>query len=440
MRCIGGLCALVIAGVLTACSGAGSTAGHPNSPASAGASPGSSASSAAEQMPSETPSGAAASSASPTDTALRLQALLGEHSILASEMMRARIRADAGLADAANSALSTNAAAMSALLTPILPASAREQFATAWGEHIQALFNYARGLSVGDATVRSTARTDLVKYDGQLAEFFVAHSQGRLSRTAALDAVRMHIDQLLAGADAYAAKNYTASANQYRLSYSHTFDLGAVLARSFLPAKAAADLGSPTAQLRSALTKLLGEHVALVIAAMRSTVSDPAGLAALGAAVNANTADLTGAIDSLFGATAAKGFQALWADHVDQLMAYARATAQHDSAGQERARFALRSFEQSFAGYLNGATQSRLGRPALAQAFVMHDRELLAEIDAYAAKSFSQAQDLSDQTYQDMFMVSGQLAGAIGATLAGRLPRGGSQTGGGGMARVVERR
>ena len=195
MRCIGGLCALVIAGVLTACSGAGSTAGHPNSPASAGASPGSSASSAAEQMPSETPSGAAASSASPTDTALRLQALLGEHSILASEMMRARIRADAGLADAANSALSTNAAAMSALLTPILPASAREQFATAWGEHIQALFNYARGLSVGDATVRSTARTDLVKYEGQLAEFFVAHSQGRLSRTAALDAVRMHIDQ-----------------------------------------------------------------------------------------------------------------------------------------------------------------------------------------------------------------------------------------------------
>ena len=64
----------------------------------------------------------------------------------------------------------------------------------------------------------------------------------------------------------------------------------------------------------------------------------------------------------------------------------------------------------------------------------MHDRVLLAEIDAYAAKNFQSAQDLSQQTYAEMFTVAKQLSAAIGATLGPRLPRGGSQTGGGGSA------
>jgi hypothetical protein len=439
-----GVVAVTTVAVVTACSGPAPTAQQPAAQQQ-DRSAASGASSSAKIMPMASSSassgaGSASSSGTATDAALRLQALLGQHSILASEMMRARIRADDDLAGAADAALGKNAAAMSDLLTPILPAAARQQFSTAWGEHIQALFNYARGLSIGDAGVRSTARAELVKYEGELAEFFVAHSQRRLDRGAALAAVRMHIDQLLAGADAYAAKNYVSAAATYRLSYSHTFDLGAVLARAFLPEKAARELDTPAARLRTALTKLLGEHVGLVIAAMRSAVSDPNGFAAMGAAVNGNTTDLTGAIDSLFGASAAHGFETLWADHVDLLMAYTRSVVRRDAAGQERARLDLRSFEQSFAGYLSAATQRRLGQPALAQAFVMHDRELLAEIDAYAAKTFQQAHDLSDQTYQDMFTVSGQLAGAIGATLAGRLPRGGSQTGGGGMAHLVQAR
>jgi hypothetical protein len=73
----------------------------------------------------------------------------------------------------------------------------------------------------------------------------------------------------------------------------------------------------------------------------------------------------------------------------------------------------------------------------LAQVFVMHDRMLLAGIDAYAARDFKEAQQLSDQTYTEMFSVSGQLSDAIGKTLAGKLPTGGSQTGGGGMSAVV---
>ena len=59
---------------------------------------------------------------------------------------------------------------------------------------------------------------------------------------------------------------------------------------------------------------------------------------------------------------------------------------------------------------------------------------------AYQAKDYGQAHQLSYQAYQQMFDLAGQLSHAIGVTLGAKLPKGGSQTGGGGMAAVVSRR
>ena len=259
----------------------------------------------------------------------------------------------------------------------------------------------------------------------------------RLDQKTAIAAVREHVDHLLDGADAYAQGHREESVQMYRDSYAHSFGLGEALARALLPVAVGRQLDEPDMRLRAALSRLLGEHVALVVATMRATVADTADQPSLADAVNGNTQDLAGAFDALFGAAAAKGFQAHWADHVDELMAYARAVAEKDTAGQERARRNLQGFEQTFATFLDDATMHRLGQPALAQAFVMHDRMLLAQIDAYGVKEYAQAHDLSYQTYQEMFTVSGHLATAIGSTVAERLPAGGSATGGGGMAEHV---
>ena len=352
-------------------------------------------------------------------------------------MMRARIRGASDLAQTAEAALSKNTEAMADLLEPVIGGAARGQFAHAWGEHIEALFNYSRGLATKDESVRTQAHEELVEYETDLAQFFAGASHGRLTPEAALSGIRTHVDHLVDNADAYAARDYTQAAMLYRMSYAHSYELGATWARGLLPDGVGKELDQPLMRLRSALTQLLGEHVALVIAAMRSPTGDRAEFTAFGVAVNGNTVDLTSAIESLFGAEAAEGFQARWADHVDELVAYARAGALNDSARQEQARLHLRDFEQSLAGFLSGATQNRLGQPALAQAFLLHDRMLLAEVDAYSSKDYQQAHDLSYQAYEEMFGVSGQLANAIGATVAGRLPSGGSQTGGGGMASVV---
>ena len=167
---------------VTACSGSGSVATPAGVPASSsgaasaegvadtstpGGSASPSASSSASASASGTPgmagmSGMAAlpvpPAGSPVETALRLEALMAQHSVLATDMMRARIRGDGGLAQAADAALSTNSTDLATVLRPTIGAAAAEAFRDAWTEHIEALFNYARGLSTQDAAVKADAR------------------------------------------------------------------------------------------------------------------------------------------------------------------------------------------------------------------------------------------------------------------------------------------
>jgi hypothetical protein len=433
VRITAGIGSLLVAGLLAACAGGAdgtaeqasddvhtSHAAHAAQPAA---------------VPSAaTGAGASAEPGSPAEAALKLESLVGQHSILAADMMRARIRSDDDLAQAANAALGKNTTAMGDLLEPVIGAEGVKQFEPLWSQHISLLFNYARGLGTKDTKVQKDSRAELISYEETLAKFFVAGSKGRLDKKAALTAVREHVDHLLDGADAYAKGDREESVQLYRDSYAHSFGLGEALARALLPASVGKQLDKPANRLRAALTRLLGEHVALVVATMRATVADTADQPSLADAVNANTQDLAGAIDALFGAAAAKGFQDQWADHCDELMAYAAGVADKDPTAREAARKDLQRFEQTFATFLDDATEHRLGQPALAQAYVMHDRMLTAQIDSYGAKDYTQAHDLGYQTYDEMFTVSGQLSDAIGSTVAKKLPTGGSATGGGGMA------
>jgi len=419
---------LLLASLLAACSSDSDPPAAGSAPPPTPAATSSSAASAgAGVAPLEPPT-------DPAEAALRLEALVGQHSILAADMMRARIRSDSDLAQSANAALGKNTQSMGAVLRPVIGDDGVTRFEDAWAEHIEELFEYARGLSTGDDALRDEAHEELVEYEADLAEFFVDASKGRLDRRAALAGVAEHVNHLLHGADAYAAGDRATAANLYREAYGQSFGLGDALARALLPRAVGAQLDTPALRLRSALTELLGENVALVVGAMRSTVTDGADVPSLGTALNGNTQDLTAAVDALFGEAAAQRFQSHWADHIDQLLAYTRATAADDAAGQAAARRSLAGFEQSFAGFLDDATEHRLGRDALQQAFVLHDRMLLEQLDAYAAKDYAQAHDIGYRTYDSSFTVSGQLATAIGSTVAKRLPTGGSQTGGGGTA------
>jgi hypothetical protein len=383
---------------------------------------------------------AAAPSDAGAEFTLRLEALLGQHSVLSADMMRGRLRGDPDFAQAANAALGKNTEAMGQLVGSQFGKPAQSQFETLWATHVGAFFNYARGLAADDDSVREQARSALTTYEANLAEFFVSASHGRLQRASVEAALRSHVDHLLEQADAYAARRYGRAEVIYRQGYAHAFGLGETLATGLLGPGTAAALERPEWRLRSALGRLLGEHSALVVAAMRAGVAGTPDFQATGDAVNGNTRDLSGAVGTLFGGQAADGFQSLWADHVDGLMTYTTTVVEADASARTRALADLEGFERGFAGFLDTATQGRLGRAALTESFLMHDRMLIHQVDEFAAKEYQDAHDIAYSTYQQMFDLADQLAQAIGDTVASRLPRGGAQTGGGGMAAVVGQR
>ena len=147
--------------------------------------------------------------------------------------------------------------------------------------------------------------------------------------------------------------------------------------------------------------------------------------------MNANAADLGGAISLLYGDAAGSEFLTIWADHVEALIRYASTPEQkaRDAARQDGVDYAPR-----LARFLAGATEQRLPAIELAAALTIHDDHLLAMADAYATYDHSASQEQADAGYSHMIELASALAVAIGDTTAAALPQGGAATGGGGTA------
>jgi hypothetical protein len=360
--------------------------------------------------------------------------LLGQHAVLAADLMRSRIRGDDDFVQAANAALGKNTDAMTELVGQLFGADAGRTFGPMWSEHVVSVVDYAAALADQDDPALSHAREELVEYEEELADFFAAASRGRLTPAAARAAVGMHVDHLTDQADAYAARDYATADRIYRMGYGHAYDMGLALADALLPAGDRSALQAPIWRLRSQLGKLLAEHAVLVEEVTRAAVTNTPDFDAAASMINANTQALASAIDTLFGAPAAKQFQSAWASHVEQLVAYGAGAAAKDAGRQTRARTELGEIEQQLAKFLGRATGHRISDADLAAALLAHDGMLLQHADAYGARDYATAHDIAYRTYDHMFELARQLADAFGASVAARLPQGGAQTGLGGLA------
>jgi hypothetical protein len=372
-----------------------------------------------------------------TDLRAELEQLLGQHVILTVRLTRARLRGDGDLAQSANEALSKNAADLSELIGTVYGAEAADEFEQLWLGHVTSLFNYSRGVADEDEAAKSQARRQLDDYTTNLSQFLGAATNEAAPASFVAAELRMHVDQLLQQVDAYARADYDRAFALERDSYAHMFPLGKALAAGVLTGGGAAlpvDFDSPARQLQSRLGLLLGEHAELAVDAMRSGISNSPDFPAAGAALDANTREITAMIESVFGSASAGSFQALWADHIDAFVTYTQSLAADDAALENTATERLKGFNEKFAAFLSTSTQGRLGAPTLADAFVMHEDLLLRQINAYAERDYNTAHQLSFDAYQHMFTLAAQAATAIGDTAAAQSPTGAPQTGEGGMA------
>jgi hypothetical protein len=375
----------------------------------------------------------------PGDLRTRFEALLGEHSILLIRLMRGEVSDQPDFAEAANAAVVQNTERLARLVAASLGAAAGQAFKKVWITHIDELDDYAHALASNDKAAAKTALDGLNNYRAAYGAFVHKATKGAISASAAAENLREHLGHLTQQINAYVAKNYVRAYELERVAYAHMFPTARALAGG-LSGRPPGELPvtvDPTLQLRSSLGLLLGEHFELAVDAMRSGSRDARDFNAAKHALDENTRDFATAFDGIFGPAPARAFDKVWADHIDTLFAYTVAATDNNNRARAKQRSSMKRSEHDLAVTFNALTGGRVPVATLAAVFAMHDTDLEQQIDAYVGRNYQRAHAASDRGYEHMFATAAVLAPAIERATAPALPKGGVQTGGGGMARDV---
>ncbi|HET9289928.1 MAG TPA: hypothetical protein VFQ49_02515 [Actinomycetes bacterium] len=364
----------------------------------------------------------------------QFEQLLGLHALLAVRQMRSVVATAPELQRATEASLQANTDALSQLVASAYGGAPADRFTPLWQRHLADLVAYAKAVAGNDTSAKSTARTLLLADADAYGSWQAEASKGRVKASDAAAGVRMHVEELMRQADAYAARDYARAYRIERAAYEHMFTAGAALAKAGVTPEVAVGLDAPPEKLRSAFAMLLGEHMELLVDAQRATFAGTQEFEAAAAQVNANTTALTKAMAGIVGPTKAAEFQTAWANHVEGLMAYTTAAASNNEAAKTTAKENLDGFAERLALYFSDVVRNVLATDPLTEAITAHDEHLIAQVDAYAAKDYAKAQQVQDEGYQQMVGVANVLVDAIEKVMAQAMPAGGSKTGGGGLA------
>jgi len=377
---------------------------------------------------------ATAAPTSPRQVRAQFEQLLGLHALVAVRQMRSVVAAAPAFGQVAGVALQANTDELTRLIGSAYGSAQADRFTSLWQHHLVDLLAYAKGVASHDPSATTTARAALLTDANAYGAWLQEASKGRVRASTAAAGVRMHVTELMAQADAYAARDYARADRIERQAYEHMFTAGTVLAKASVTPEVAVGLEAPPERLRSAFAMLLGEHLELIVEAQRATFAGAQQFQAAATQVNANTAALTRAMAALVGPAKAKEFQSAWANHVEGLLAYTAAVAGNDQAAKAVAKQNLDGFAERLGLYFSDIVKNLLAADPLTQALTAHDQHLIDHVEAYAAKDYPRAQEMELEGYGQMLDVANTLVGAIQRTVKPELPVGGSKTGGGGMA------
>ena len=177
------------------------------------------------------------------------------------------------------------------------------------------------------------------------------------------------------------------------------------------PAAEAPTTVSTAADLKVALSRLLGEHALLAATATQRGLEGGADFEAAAEALEANTVDLGDAIGSIYGDEAKATFLELWRAHIGFFVDYTVATAGGDDAAKTKAGEDLAGYARDFGAFLAGATD--LPADVLEAELGMHIEHLAMAVDDYAAEDYAGAYANTRTAYEHMVATAGTLADAI---------------------------
>jgi hypothetical protein len=364
------------------------------------------------------------------DLRVALGRLLGEHAALAIEATRQGF--DAGdLEDpefvAAAGALQGNTDDLVGAIDSIYGADAAQAFRAQWEAHIGFFVDYTVGLVTDDMAAQDEAVADLTTYIEDFGQFLSDATGGNLPADAAQGALAEHVTQLKEQIDAYAAGDFETAYAKAREAYAHMFMTADALSLAIIQQNPDTFTGndlawSPAVDLQIALQTLLGEHAILAIEATRNGVSGAGDFEVSAGSLGANTADLTAAITSVYGADAGQAFNAQWEAHIGFFVDYTVATAGGDDAAKQQAVDDLGTYVTDFGAFLGTATEENLPTEAAQSSLEAHVGQLAGQLDQFFAEDYAAAYASEREAYEHMFMTATALAAAIAGQFPAEFP------------------
>jgi hypothetical protein len=359
----------------------------------------------------------------------QLQELFAHHATLVVRLMRSTVADGPAFVDDA-AVLIRNSDDLEIALSRIVDADDAEAFARGWQAQTQSLFGYAAAIRDDDAGAQQEAQSELAASVDEQATLLTEATDGRVERDVVATALRMQIDLLRYQIDAYERGDYEQAYELEREAYTHMYPFAANLAAAATGHPKGAVRTRPLEELTAQLSSLIGMHVELSVDALRAGAEGADEFPAATAALDANNRELSATLDGLLGTRPSRRLSALWADQTDLLLRYAGAVAEDDPSVRREVRERLRTNSTRVEQILR-TVATRDGDPAAA-ADALHAQQklLLNQLNAYVIDNHQGAQDTAYSAHHRV----PDLAHALAKILVGGLPRGGAQTGGGGIA------
>jgi hypothetical protein len=176
------------------------------------------------------------------------------------------------------------------------------------------------------------------------------------------------------------------------------------------------------AELRTALTLLLNEHVILASQATGAALggrTDEFNAAA--AQLNTNSEAISGAVGLAYGDEAGKAFDGLWKKHIGFFVDYTKALGSGDKAAAQKSADDLTKYATDFAAFLSSANPN-LPKDAVAELVKTHILTLKTVVDDQAAKDYPKAYTDLGAAVAHMHMIADPLSAAIAKQFPDKFP------------------
>ncbi|SDI47898.1 copper amine oxidase [Natribacillus halophilus] len=345
-----------------------------------------------------------------------LDYLLSEHAYLAVVAMQKGVDESEDFEEAVE-ALDGNTEDLTEAITDVYGEEAGQTFNDMWNDHIDFFVDYVTATAEDDEESRQEALDNLEQYRDDFSEFLSEATEGDLPAGDLADGLQAHVDDLIGAFDNYVEEDFEAAYQDIRDAYAHMFhlseDLAGTITEQFPEDFDNTTVNTPAVDLRSELNHAFSEHAALAILTMQKGIDGEEDFDEAAWALDENTADLTAAVEDVYGEEAGAEFQEMWDEHIDFFVDYVNATAEDDQQGQEEALNSLENYRDDFSAFLSEATEGNMPQEELADGLQAHVDQLITAFDSYVEGDFDTAYDNVREGIHHMYMPAEGLAAAV---------------------------